>query len=558
MIRSAPLTALVLFIAAGSAAAQVTIQGTVTDPAGNPVAGADLDLFDAQNGTKLDLGGQDDNTDASGFYSLTVSPDIYHVRAEPPLNRDDLAPVQHRDLTAATDLTVDFTLPRGSRVSGRVTGADGQPVAGTDLDLVDPLTGIKAATVRDDTDADGRFAFTVIPGTWHVAFGPPRGSGAGPLRIDAVDLGTDRVLDIALPRGHLLHGTVKSSGGNAIFRADLDARDRTTRRPVPTTDDATDFNGVLDVLLPEGHLDLFVVPPRTAPFAPYAAYGINVTGDLDLGDVVLPDGHVLSGTARDGSGAALAGADLDFFQAGLCDPYPLVDGVTDGAGNFSTRVAPGVYDVLVVPTAGNGSPWLVESVSVVGDVTQDLSATGATTVVEAASRILDADGAPVPNVTVEAVPLESGTAWTAVTDDAGEFRMDATAGAYAVTLTSDTATMTLARVCLPCGFPEQVTLASPAVIAGRRRLEAWPNPWNDATEFSVALDDGSNSARLDVYDLAGRRVRRLHRGPIQRGIATFRWDGNDDAGRPVTSGIYFVRFRDASGTRTAKTARITP
>ena len=48
---------------------------------------------------------------------------------------------------------------------------------------------------------------------------------------------------------------------------------------------------------------------------------------------------------------------------------------------------------------------------------------------------------------------------------------------------------------------------------------------------------------LEIYDLRGQRVRRLGdeaRGPGQH---LHPWDGRDDRGLPVASGVYFCRLR---------------
>jgi flagellar hook assembly protein FlgD len=50
-------------------------------------------------------------------------------------------------------------------------------------------------------------------------------------------------------------------------------------------------------------------------------------------------------------------------------------------------------------------------------------------------------------------------------------------------------------------------------------------------------------ARLDVYDLAGRHVRALREGFAGPGEQRVVWDGRDDAGRSVATGVYFVRAR---------------
>ena len=46
---------------------------------------------------------------------------------------------------------------------------------------------------------------------------------------------------------------------------------------------------------------------------------------------------------------------------------------------------------------------------------------------------------------------------------------------------------------------------------------------------------------IAVYDLAGRKVRELMRGPQSPGTLRVLWDGRGDDGAPVRSGVYMVR-----------------
>jgi flagellar hook assembly protein FlgD len=45
-----------------------------------------------------------------------------------------------------------------------------------------------------------------------------------------------------------------------------------------------------------------------------------------------------------------------------------------------------------------------------------------------------------------------------------------------------------------------------------------------------------------VFDLGGRLVRTLHRGPLAAGPHAFEWNGRDQAGRRAAAGVYFVVF----------------
>ena len=54
---------------------------------------------------------------------------------------------------------------------------------------------------------------------------------------------------------------------------------------------------------------------------------------------------------------------------------------------------------------------------------------------------------------------------------------------------------------------------------------------------------------VGIYDLAGRRMRALHRGREPIGHYELRWDGRDDAGRLVAPGIYLFRAAVEVGDR---------
>lgn len=74
-----------------------------------------------------------------------------------------------------------------------------------------------------------------------------------------------------------------------------------------------------------------------------------------------------------------------------------------------------------------------------------------------------------------------------------------------------------------------------------------PNPFQPSTTIQYALAAPSR-VHLAVYDVTGRAVRTLVDGALPAGFHAAFWDGRDDRGASVPSGIYFCRFR-ASGAR---------
>jgi flagellar hook assembly protein FlgD len=78
-----------------------------------------------------------------------------------------------------------------------------------------------------------------------------------------------------------------------------------------------------------------------------------------------------------------------------------------------------------------------------------------------------------------------------------------------------------------------------------------PNPFGRSTQVSFALGR-AQPVRLTVADVAGRAVRTLLAGHAPAGKSWLTWDGRDDTGANVASGIYFFRLEAAKEVRTAK------
>jgi len=81
-------------------------------------------------------------------------------------------------------------------------------------------------------------------------------------------------------------------------------------------------------------------------------------------------------------------------------------------------------------------------------------------------------------------------------------------------------------------------------IAG---LAGWPNPFNPRTMVRFDLPRAGR-VELAVFDLQGRRVRTLLAGNAAAGPHEVLWQGDDDAGRTLPSGVYLARLRGPGGT----------
>jgi hypothetical protein len=80
-----------------------------------------------------------------------------------------------------------------------------------------------------------------------------------------------------------------------------------------------------------------------------------------------------------------------------------------------------------------------------------------------------------------------------------------------------------------------------------RLYPAAPNPCRGSCRISFD-QPAVGTASVSIWDALGRRVRRLYGGRTEVGTHVVSWDGRDDAGRRVPSGVYFCRL-DGPGVR---------
>ncbi len=82
-----------------------------------------------------------------------------------------------------------------------------------------------------------------------------------------------------------------------------------------------------------------------------------------------------------------------------------------------------------------------------------------------------------------------------------------------------------------------------------------PNPFTGNTTLAFSLDR-EGPARLAVFDAAGRMVRQLLNTTVAAGPHTLAWDGRDDSGARLPSGIYFYRLDSENHHRVEKLLRL--
>jgi hypothetical protein len=100
--------------------------------------------------------------------------------------------------------------------------------------------------------------------------------------------------------------------------------------------------------------------------------------------------------------------------------------------------------------------------------------------------------------------------------------------------------------------PATVTDVPPGAAVTNLALHAnVPNPFNPRTTIAFDLPD-AGPVRLVIFNAAGRAVRTLVQEDLPAGRYSRAWNGRDDSGNSVASGVFFARLVSVNGTLTQK------
>ena len=169
------------------------VTGVVNGPTG-PLAGVDIDVI---TGDGYKLFTPNDNTNPTGLFSVIVPGGSYSVSIDPPPGNGLVGALVPITVAANTNMGTT-TLVLGIPLTGKVYGPTG-PVAGADIDVVDPITGEELVISGDDVDVNGDFQTAVPAGSWGLQVKAPQGSIAAPLLRDSLAVNTPTQVLVKMP-----------------------------------------------------------------------------------------------------------------------------------------------------------------------------------------------------------------------------------------------------------------------------------------------------------------------------------------------------------------------
>lgn len=531
----------------------VAVSGVVRDSRGAAVGAVDIDV-DSLGGGRV-FTPNDDTKLTTGAYWIVVPPGKFRVRYDPPPVSGRLRGYKIDSISITRDTIINVTLSDGALLNGIVTDRTGNGIFGVDIDLREDSTGKKIYVSNNETDSTGFYNVAVPAGIFDLRFAPPSGSRFVAELIDSFEITTDASYNQVLDAGLICSVFVHDSTGNPIAGADLDFKQESTGIKLFTPNDNTNSNGyVVTALFPDIYT-IQIQPPIGTIFDELVTHGVSITSDTTF-DFLLPEVQRINWSGRIvnslGQGVAEVGIDLRFRATGT--KVFIRNNFTDSAGNFDVQAPIGIYDVLITPPRQSRYvAAVIENSSFHQDTLwQDISIElGFILTVS----VYDNLGIPLVNADLDVISEASGHKLFAPFDNSDVFGMVQIAlhaGVYTI------------RVDPPPGISLLRTTVSGFNFVGDTSLtfvlsnttatddiniileQSFPNPFNSQTTiryFLLTDDDVS----LRIYNILGQRVKLLYEGFRRVGTYSVPWDGTDQNGNTVSSGVYFYEVRTNMG-----------
>jgi FlgD Ig-like domain len=326
------------------------LSGFVKDRAGAPVVAGDLDFDLVFSGLRIVTPG--DNTDISGFYSVLVAPNIYHVSFAPPLN-SHLVGKRFFNLDLRTSIALDVVLDSGIVITGIVTDSLGSPIPGVVNIDVDSLGAGRVYTPAGKTDSITGAFWIVVPAydKYRLRFKPPPGMNLQVGQVDSLSIQSDTTINMILVPGVSLSGSVTNSSGAAVPLTKLSLKRTSDGVKIPLANNKSDSLGQFQVIAPAGQYALQFAPPIGMPLVGVEFDSVTLITDTIV-DVTLTAGVMVSATITDIDGAPLRNADIDVIrESDLVRLYTPHD-KTDANGFATVVVVPDTYEFKADPPVG--------------------------------------------------------------------------------------------------------------------------------------------------------------------------------------------------------------
>jgi len=566
------------------------ISGVVTDEiTGGPIAKAWIAVYAKAFGSRVRVAGSA-RSDSNGVYKLSVEPGDYLVAADAKGYAaewyDNAAAAGLADtvkVTKETSAQVNFALSHAGSLNGKVTDeTDAMPIAGAIIQASNEEKGIgQLRSFKTASREDGTFTFAGLPSGRYIIVAAASGymkeywqeaDSLAKATIVTMQGGVNvEGIDFTLGAGGRVSGKVTSAAtGLPVAGVKIEVESFRQQTKAAATTDADGGYMVSGLAAGDYYIEAsatgYVTQWYDGMTSRLQATKVPVVLSQTAADInfaltsieTLP--RCISGVVTDDStGLAIANAIVKACPLNILNRSGMV--VTAGDGTFVLRgLAEGSY-ILAVSAAGYRSEFYDDAHSPNSaaklQVVADQEVTGlmiglkpqAAGPHHIGGHVRNNLGAAVEDACVT-LEVEDSIVAAAMTAEDGSFSLDGVL-ADSYTLTASASGYSDVSEPIVVGGTADIDGIDLAVISSLADVQVsatlpaqfeleqnYPNPFNPSTQIRYSLAQ-AGMVHLTVFDRTGRQVRQLVLGERAAGTYCAVWDGANDRGEKIASGVYF-------------------
>ena len=533
------------------------LSGRVASPDGTPVAGVVIMATDWLENLRA-FG----TTSTDGTYRIALAPGIYMLEIEPP-EESSFLPRTVFDLEIANDTTFDIAVDVGAILSGYITNREGMPIANVFVGVWGTEDVNQAG--RGVTSTDGSYSIANLrPDTYRLEIRPSDDSPLAGQIITDVPITEDTSFDVELPPAASLFGKVTDSDGEPVAGIVVQTVE-------PGGYGITTSDGAYHVRLLPGSYTLSLWSADSGEFLSQTISDVQVVEETHLDITLKPSGFVLSGHVTDEGEGMIDGSMVVAHKLPTSSLWPFGTPYRSGIevdGRYQLTLEEGRYDV----TFGHYireifSGRRIPDVEVSKDMALDVALPSLAEAFEVRGIVRGRAGDPMSEVDISAYDENTGSFSTAISGAGGTYALALPSGTYDFTLNDHRVAHSLTPA--DPQFPEQfvkdvvvegntvrniaIDLSAVTLVGEDTDLpsifaleENYPNPFNNSTAIRFSVP-ASEEVELAIFNLVGQKVVTLLREGKEAGTYVVGWDGLDDRGHHLGSGVYLYRMK--AGTR---------
>lgn len=238
-------------------------------------------------------------------------------------------------------------------IQGSVFDSNAQPVWPCDIDVIDRATNQMVNITSDSTLPNGNFNMVLPNGRYDVFFKPKVGNHIfkGEFRDQRVNNNT-LFLSVSLPRGIYVQGRVLGTDAAPVAAVNLKFATAAGATPTNLQDSATNPDGTFRSMVDAGIWNIEVIPANATHKVPVLFTGANVTSDLNLGDITVLNGSIMTVSVSDPTLFPIAGGKLTVRTVPGRDKMYIPANNTNASGVATAVLPNGTYDFIAEPPAG--------------------------------------------------------------------------------------------------------------------------------------------------------------------------------------------------------------